>query len=231
MYDEQKTQSLVDIENRVIAHADTKFELEYRICCGCCRFGRTHHDPSQIPVVLEDIDRGDLVLVLDLDETLVHCSFYPTDYYDFCVPITIDETAYDVYIQKRPYVDQFLEECLKKFYVVIFTASLPQYANPIIDVICPGLPQAQRLFRESCTFCEGLFVKDLAIFKVPLEKIIIVDNNPCSFLMHPQNAILSQTWEGDRDDWELRDYILPLLIKCENAIDVRTVIAKNKHEV
>ncbi|OHT03861.1 NLI interacting factor-like phosphatase family protein [Tritrichomonas foetus] len=235
MNDAQKNQSLVDIENRVIAHADTRFEMEYEthchFCCGCCRCKRPRrNEHSTLPVVLEDINKSEAVLVLDLDETLVHCSFHPTDYYDFCISIIIDEISYDVYIQKRPFVDQFLSECFKHFFVVIFTASLPQYANPIIDVICPNLPASQRLFRESCTFCEGLFVKDLTIFKVPLDRVIIVDNNPCSFLMHPANAILSITWEGDREDWELRDYILPLLMKCENAPDVRKVLASNRKE-
>lgn len=231
MNDARNSQTLFEIENRVITHADSKFEVpEERRCCFCCRFRKRRSEASPNPVVLEDLNK-DTVLVLDLDETLVHCSFHPTDYYDFCISIVIDEVSYDVYIQKRPYVDQFLAECFKHFYVVIFTASLPQYANPIIDVLCPNLPATQRLFRESCTFCEGLFVKDLAIFKAPLEKIIIVDNNPCSFLMHPQNAILSATWEGDRDDWELRDYILPLLKRCENVSDVRRILEQNKRNI
>ena len=225
----RESENLFDIEKRVITHADTQFEMTYRSnCCLCCKLKKLKSEQEQIPVVLEDLTPANKLIVLDLDETLVHCSFHPTDYYDFCISIIIDEVSYDVYIQKRPYVDQFLAECFKHFFVVIFTASLPQYANPIIDVLCPHLPQSQRLFRESCTFCEGLFVKDLTIFKAPLERIIIVDNNPCSFLMHPANAILSLTWEGDRNDWELRDYILPLLKQCENVKDVRKVLAENK---
>lgn len=182
----------------------------------------------QTPVMLEEVKTTQKILVLDLDETLVHCSFHQPPHFDATVPIEIEGATFDVFVQKRPFVDQFLAEVLPHFYVVIFTASLAQYANPIIDLICPGLPTSQRMFRESCTFHEGLLVKDLTIFEAPLERVIIVDNNPCSFMMHPENAILSVTWEGEQDDSELMDYILPVLQKCIKADDVRPILAANK---
>lgn len=225
----QKEENLVEVENRVIAHANTTFEPKFFCCCCNCDFLNRHS--GSIPIILEELNSTQKVLVLDLDETLVHCSFHPPDYYDFSIQITIDEGTYDVFIQKRPFVDQFLAEVLRYFYVVIFTASLPQYANPIIDYLCPTLPEPQRLFRESCTFYEGLFVKDLTIFNTPLEKVIIVDNNPCSFLLHPSNAVLSSTWEGDKNDSELIDYILPILQQCIHTEDVRPILAAQKKEI
>ena len=229
MTDAKPDDALMEVENMVIAHANTRFEdPSRRSCCPCFR---RRKNCAQVPVVLEEVSTTQKVLVLDLDETLVHCCFHPPDTFDFCIPIEIEGSTFDVYIQKRPFVDEFLAEVLRHFYVVIFTASLSQYANPIIDIICPTLPPGQRLFRESCTFYEGLFVKDLTIFNTPLEKVIIVDNNPCSFLMHPENAIQSETWEGQRDDKELMDYILPILKKCVTVPDVRKVLAMHKKEV
>jgi Dullard-like phosphatase family protein len=132
------------------------------------------------------------------------------------------------YVQKRPHVDDFLAAVLKDFRVVVFTASIPEYANPILDILCPELPSDQRMFREHCTYQDGFFIKDLALFAVELGDVIIVDNNPTSFLFHPENAILSQTWEGDVDDAELIEVILPLLRECAAAPDSRTVLAERQ---
>ena len=225
---------LADIESRVISHDGIIKDQQESpppkkkrcLCCPCCQ-DKTEKTQAK-PFVLEDINASQKVLVLDLDETLVHCSFYPTDYYDMTVPITIDAVQYDVYIQKRPFLDEFLKQIMPLFYVVIFTASLGPYANPIIDKILPNLPAPQRLFRESCTYSNGMYVKDLEMFNSPLNKIIIVDNNPCSFNRHQANGILSATWEGEKDDTELMDRILPILLRCANASDVRTVIAESQ---
>jgi len=227
MNENLEKKNLVDVENRVISHNGVALEEdEPKIWCSCCTC--CYVEDSYPQVVLQEIESSKKVLVLDLDETLVHCSFYPPELYDLTIPITIDSIQYDIYVQKRPHLDEFLDEMLKLFYVVIFTASLSPYANPIIDRICPSIPLTQRLFRESCTFHHGMYVKDLGIFQTPLDNVIIVDNNPCSFSMHKENAILSETWEGDREDNELIDRILPLLRKCAGSRDVRDVITSSK---
>ncbi|CAN0520746.1 unnamed protein product, partial [Ectocarpus sp. 8 AP-2014] len=72
-------------------------------------------------------------LILDLDETLVHSSFKPVPGADFIMDIMVDGTFYKVFVLKRPGVDEFLERVAKLYEVIIFTASLPQYANPLLD--------------------------------------------------------------------------------------------------
>jgi Dullard-like phosphatase family protein len=166
--------------------------------------------------------------VLDLDETLVHSTLARPHNYDFTVFVTVDSHPAPAFIQKRPFVDDFLRSVLNVFRVVVFTASVKQYAGPIIDQICPSLPARQRMFRQHCTHRKGGFVKDLAIFKVPLERVIIVDNNPGSFLLHPDNGLLCSSWEGNPDDTELIDYILPVLTQCSTADDVKTVLASHR---
>jgi Dullard-like phosphatase family protein len=209
-------------ESQMVAHANTRFEEP---CCWCC-LRHCHRRASRS--VFPAPPARQKILVLDLDETLVHCSFYPPRMYDFTACVAVESSVYEIFIQKRPCVDEFIARVCRLYYVIIFTASVDPYANPIIDRICPSLPQQQRLFREDCTFHDGFFVKDLAIFGVPLERIIIVDNNPGSFLMHPRNAILSKTWEGDRNDTELMDYIMPILSECAEADDVMPILAKHK---
>jgi Dullard-like phosphatase family protein len=166
------------------------------------------------------------LLVLDLDETLVHCTFQRPDQYDFTIFVPLEGVVFEVFVQKRPFVDDFLREVLCLFQVVVFTASISPYANPIIDRLCPQVPQEQRLFREHCTLADGYFVKDLGVFNRPLGEVVIVDNNPLSFMLHPDNAILSQTWEGDQEDRELVDVIWPALKRCAEVPDVRQVLSE-----
>jgi len=59
-------------------------------------------------------------LVLDLDETLVHSSFKPVMGADFIVPVEIDDQIHQVYVLKRPGVDQFLRRMGDLFEVVVF---------------------------------------------------------------------------------------------------------------
>lgn len=230
-------QELADLENQVITHApqtppSTSIKTHFfPRCCKCCGFDEPHFNEDDSPngtrnAFFEELAPRQKILVLDLDETLVHCSFRQPDHYDDTIQIAIEGIEYQVFIQKRPNLQKFLNRVMTDFYVIIFTASLSEYANPIIDIICPSLPHGQRLFRESCLFVDGIYIKDLSIFHTPLDNIIIVDNNPCSFLFHSSNAILSDTWEGDLRDTQLIDEILPILNECKNAKNVQIVLSK-----
>ena len=52
--------------------------------------------------------------VLDLDETLVHSSFRPVPHADFVIPVEIDGRLVDVYVLKRPHVDEFLRQARER---------------------------------------------------------------------------------------------------------------------
>jgi Dullard-like phosphatase family protein len=222
MGDDIPLDDLSGVPNQIIAHTNTYFD-EPACCWRCLRWFRG----SRSLAVPQSAIETQKILVLDLDETLVHGTFTPPDQYDFTVTVPIEAQVYEAFIQKRPFVDDFIQAVLNLFYVVVFTASLRQYADPIIDQICPSLPAKQRMFRDDCTFKDGCFVKDLSIFNVPLEQVIIVDNNPASFLLHPENALLSDTWEGNPEDRQLMDFILPVLTECSRASNVKTVLASH----
>lgn len=66
--------------------------------------------------------------------------------------------------------------------VVMFTASLSKYAEPLYNKLDPTKLTASLLYREHCTFYNGLFVKDMTRLGRPLEDIIIVENSPTSYL-------------------------------------------------
>ena len=46
-----------------------------------------------------------------------------------------------------------------------------------------------RLFRESCVFYRGNYVKDLERLGRDLRRVAIVDNSPASYIFHPENAV------------------------------------------
>eukprot|EP01097_Dermamoeba_algensis_P001933 TRINITY_DN1760_c0_g1_i2.p1 TRINITY_DN1760_c0_g1~~TRINITY_DN1760_c0_g1_i2.p1 ORF type:complete len:171 (-),score=29.09 TRINITY_DN1760_c0_g1_i2:990-1502(-) len=64
-----------------------------------------------------------ITLVLDLDETLVHSSFKPVPNADFIIPVEIEGQVHQVYVLKRPFVDQFMKRMGDLYEVVVFTAS------------------------------------------------------------------------------------------------------------
>jgi len=153
---------------------------------------------------------GRKCLVLDLDETLVHSSFQPVDKYDFLIPVEIDGNTYQVYVAKRPHVDEFLKEMGKVYEVVVFTASLSKYADPVLDLLDIHRVVDFRLFREHCTDVDGTYVKDLSLLARPLNRICIVDNSPIAYSFHPENAIAIQSWFEDTRDSELLK-LIPML--------------------
>lgn len=56
-------------------------------------------------------------LVLDLDETLVHCTVEPIPNADIEFSVNFNNTFYQVYVRKRPHLDYFLNEVSKSFEV------------------------------------------------------------------------------------------------------------------
>ncbi|GAV47438.1 hypothetical protein ZYGR_0H02800 [Zygosaccharomyces rouxii] len=153
---------------------------------------------------------GKKCLVLDLDETLVHSSFKYLKGADFVLPVDIDDQIHNVYVMKRPGVDEFLKKVGSLFEVVIFTASVARYGDPLLDILDKHKSVHHRLFREACYNYEGNYIKNLSQIGRPLSEIIILDNSPASYIFHPQHAIPISSWFSDTHDNELLD-IIPLL--------------------
>lgn len=69
-------------------------------------------------------DIGKKTLVLDLDETLVHSSFQPTQSCQYKIPVEIEGSVYNVYVYRRPGAIEFIRHMSTLYEVVIYTASL-----------------------------------------------------------------------------------------------------------
>lgn len=61
--------------------------------------------------------------------------FQPINNADFVVPVEIDGAVHQVYVLKRPHVDEFLRRCGELYECVLFTASLAKYADPVADLL------------------------------------------------------------------------------------------------
>ena len=117
------------------------------------------------------------ILILDLDETLVHSGFHPFNRKsDFTLNIKVDGKNHTIYVLKRPYVEEFLSEIAPYFEILIFTASISEYASPLIDMLDKNKLTSGRLFRQHCLFNHGLYLKDIRIIQKDLKDVIIIDN-------------------------------------------------------
>ncbi|KAF2028196.1 phospho protein phosphatase-like protein [Setomelanomma holmii] len=156
--------------------------------------------------------KGKKCLVLDLDETLVHSSFKILHQADFTIPVEIEGQYHNVYVIKRPGVDQFMKRVGELYEVVVFTASVSklQYGDPLLDQLDIHGVVHHRLFRESCYNHQGNYVKDLSQIGRDLKDTIIIDNSPTSYIFHPQHAVPISSWFSDAHDNELLD-LIPVL--------------------
>ena len=137
------------------------------------------------------------------------------------------------------------QKVCKWFNLVIFTASVQEYADPVID----WLEQERKFFsgryyRQHCTYRQGAFIKDLSSVEPDLSKVMILDNSPLSYMFHqgefgptvpgnqarahadfgPDNAIPIQGWISDPTDSDLL-HLVPFLEGLQYVSDVRALLA------
>ncbi|KAI5300757.1 Nuclear envelope morphology protein 1 [Ascosphaera pollenicola] len=190
-------------------------------------------------------------LILDLDETLIHSlakggrmssghmvevrltnpvAAAPTVPHG--APTTLGpQHPILYYVHKRPHCDDFLRKVCKWYKLVVFTASVQEYADPVID----WLEQERkyfhsRFYRQHCTFRQGAYVKDLSSVEPDLSKVMILDNSPMSYIFHADNAIPIQGWISDPTDNDLLN-LIPILEAMQYVTDVRALLALRKGEI
>lgn len=111
---------------------------------------------------------------------------------------------------KRPGVDAFLKRVGELYEIVVFTASVSKYGDPVLDHLDIHHVVHHRLFRDSCYNHQGNYVKDLSQIGRDLRETIIIDNSPTSYIFHPQHAVPISSWFSDAHDNELLD-LIPVL--------------------
>ncbi|WOL04624.1 CTD nuclear envelope phosphatase 1 [Canna indica] len=209
--------------------------------------------PTNVPPFLpaatpEALDK--LTIVLDLDETLV-CAYETS-----ILPSTVRARAIEVGLKcfdleclssekdangrpkvnrvtvfERPGLQEFLKQISEFADLVLFTAGLEGYASPVIDRIDVDNKLAHRLYRPATVSTEYRgHVKDLSCLSKNLSRVVIVDNNPFSFLLQPLNGIPCMPFSAEKPwDDQLTRVILPLLRHLSHQKDVRPVLYEKFH--
>ncbi|XP_024199842.1 CTD small phosphatase-like protein, partial [Rosa chinensis] len=140
---------------------------------------------------------------LDLDETLVHTEATVPQRFNFVVRPIIRGTKMTFYVIKRPGVDQFLQRLAEKYEVVVFTAGMREYATLVVDRLDRQGVISHSLYRDSCKEMNGRLVKDLSGLGRDLRRVVIVDDNPNSYFLQPENGVPVRPFVNDMGDGEL----------------------------
>ena len=179
------------------------------------------------------------ILVIDLDETLVHTSFKKIPNPDLV--IQLDTTIYKkklenekseqlsikkivfAFIRIRPGVNEFLTQLSKHYDIYVFSASSKNYLSKIIKNIDKNNIIKRCFCRDDCImYVEDKeedfdkpnnkynYIKDLKKINKDLRNIVFIDNNIISFKLQEKNGIPIKSWFDDYDDIELYK-LIPIL--------------------
>lgn len=166
------------------------------------------------------------LLVLDLDETLMHVRAEP-------LSRGPDFQIGPYFGYKRPHVEEFLRFCFSQFRVGVWSSASPLYVLDAVHYLMT--PQQQRAleFTWASDKCQSKLDWDGNQFWCkPLKKllrrgyrraeIIAVDDSPEKWGMSYGNLVRVRAWEGDLDDDQLQR-LLAFLSHLSAVPNVRTV--------
>lgn len=185
-------------------------------------------------------------LLLDLDETLIHSQFelgteteiykgyendkgLETKYLSFHDSDINEKVKFKVIL--RPGVRNFLSKVSEHFQVGIFTASIKDYADEILNYLDPTNEIFSfKCYRESCIKVGRAYIKDLRIFENrKLQNIVILDNSLYSFSNQLSNGILIDSFYNEENDNELNNilqYLIDYIGKCNDVAFVNDQVFK-----
>eukprot|EP00768_Dysnectes_brevis_P006111 gnl/Dysnectes_brevis/4694_a6428_816.p1 GENE.gnl/Dysnectes_brevis/4694_a6428_816~~gnl/Dysnectes_brevis/4694_a6428_816.p1 ORF type:complete len:343 (+),score=25.74 gnl/Dysnectes_brevis/4694_a6428_816:146-1174(+) len=181
------------------------------------------------------VDLNKRLLVLDLDETLIHTSSRRIPNPDFVLSIQGMTRSRDqkLYVLQRPGLDQFLKHVGQRFEVSLFTFGREEYANAVVDFFDRDRIIRHRLYRSSCTRMPGTsggIVKDLSRLGRPLCDVVLLDNSSSAGEFQQANTVPIKSFYNDPGDKELWK-LLPLLdTLADSSVDISRIIARWKKE-
>ena len=123
----------------------------------------------------------------------------------------------------RPYASKLLENLsnIPNVEIIIWSYTDSMYLDGQIKLIDPS----NKIFTSVLDrkYCQG-YQKDLKLLGRPLERIVLIEDNPIGILPEPQNGIPVGRWIDDLDDIELQ-FVESLLKLLVDTPDVRSVLS------
>lgn len=147
-------------------------------------------------------------VVLDLEGTLIHSSQTKppknTNNIKYSTikvkPIGLPE--HFVYVQKRPFQNEFLEQLCNEANIVIYSSAPQETVDPILDSIDKHKIINTRLYSNKCYPENGMQKKDLHQVDSCLAKTQIIDDEPHK-IKQKDHIVTIKAWRGKSDDNEL----------------------------
>ena len=96
--------------------------------------------------------------------------------------VELEAMVCTVYVMVRPGCLEFIKAMSLYYEIIIFTASLAKYANPVINKLGIHKYVDDRLFRQHCTFHQGMYIKDMERLGRNISDVILLDNSPISYI-------------------------------------------------
>jgi RNA polymerase II subunit A small phosphatase-like protein len=183
------------------------------------------------------------LIVLDLDETLIHATDNPKDEnWDFEV--------FDYKVYKRPGLDAFLQKLSSTFDVAVWSSASDDYVKIIVEKIFPknaelafvwGRSKCVRKIDYRSVEDYGYFDEDNHLnyikplkkvkkrFKISLDRVLIIDDTPEKCVDNYGNAIYPREFTGDPNDDEL-EKLWKYLLFLRDVTNVRSIEKRNWRE-
>lgn len=184
-----------------------------------------------------------ILLILDIDETLLHASTKPLNR-----PADFELFRYHVYL--RPHLTEFLLGCSQHFRLAVWSSASDDYVAEIVRRIIPDSVALEFAWgRSRCTYCFNNaafeqagyvdsqshynYVKVLKKLRrrgYPLDRVLIVDDTPAKCQRNYGNAIYPTEYLGIPEDGELLQ-LLQYLIQIKDVPNVRAVEKRHWRDV
>jgi Dullard-like phosphatase family protein len=158
-------------------------------------------------------------LVLDMDETLIHCSLKEVSFSDFTIKsLSGTHTHYCI---KRPYLEYFLQEVGKMYEVILWSAGSDEYVHHVVKNHLGKKYFDYVLGRSSCRAIDkNYFIKELTRLNRDKRKTVAVDNSISAFPYDFNNLIpITSYVEDNMNDMQLLN-TLEQLMDLATADDV-----------
>lgn len=124
-----------------------------------------------------EVDEGKLVVVLDLDETLIF--------------------SRGNRVFERQGVSKLLQTLKGRCEVIVWTAGTRDYALDVIRIIDPYFAIQHCIYRHPMWWNGEIgCTKDLRMLGRPMERVLLIDNTPEVFRENPENGILVSDFLG-----------------------------------